>query len=108
MAAEIVGLINPIFIEQNLIVPSASKAAVQDVVTALHGLARSLSDDERAGAQMLAQNSKASNFRLGRQFANDASDSGAVPIDIATVARHCGDLLAFFDNCHIVGQDYAL
>lgn len=108
MAAEIVGLINPIFVEQHLVVSPAAEAAIQDVVASLHGLARSLADDERAGAQMLAQNTKASDFRLRCELPNDAGDCGAMAIHVAAIAGHSGDLLTLFDNGYVIGQGQPL
>jgi hypothetical protein len=106
--AEIVSLIDPILVKEHLVVAVATKAAVQNVVASLKGLARALPDDQGAGTQMLAQNAKASDLRLRCQFANDPCDCGAVAIDIAAVAWHGSDSMTLFDNREVVGESQAL
>src|ERR1051326_8874437 len=57
---------------------------------------------------MFAEHTKAADFCLGRHLANDACNRGAMAIYITTLAGDGDDLMAFFDDCDIVGEGQAL
>jgi hypothetical protein len=65
MPAPEVGVVNPIFVKQDVVIPAATKAAIQYVIPALQGLPRTLADDHRSRSQLFPQYAKASNPGLG-------------------------------------------
>src|SRR5258707_7303309 len=74
------------------------------MVAAFERLADALANDERAGAQMLAQDAKAADLRVGRQFAENARDGGALAKNIPAFARHNCDLEIPVNDGPIVRQ----
>lgn len=104
MATEIIAFINPIFVEQHLVVPSAAEAAIEDMIAALKRLPRPFSNDQSAGTQMLAENPEAANFRFRRKFVNDACYSGSMAVNVATFPGHGCYLKTFFGDCYVIGE----
>ena len=108
MPAPDVGFVNPVLISQHEVFASTAEAAVQDMITSIHRLARTFANYRGASAQMLSQNAKAPDFRLWSQLMHYAGDGGPMPEHIAAFAWLDPPLQPIAGHCQIVAQLQAL
>ena len=64
VTAQNIGLINPIFVEQDLIFAPATKTAVQNMVTFFQRLTGAFTDDLGAGTQLVAEDPETAELGL--------------------------------------------
>src|SRR3954470_7070131 len=74
VAAFDIGIVNPVFVLQHLVITAAAKAAIENVIATVQSLAGAFTNDRGARAKLLAQDAEAADLRLGRDLPDDASD----------------------------------
>jgi len=99
-----VGAVDPIFVLQDVVFATATKAAIQDVIASFQGLASAFANDEGARAELIAENAETADFGFGRDLADNSGNSRAVSEDIGTVSGRRGDLEAVVEKRQIIGQ----
>jgi hypothetical protein len=81
-----VGFIDPILVEQHLVLAPASETAIQHLVTSIQGLAHPLANDGAARTELFAQHTETAYLSLGSKLMDDAGYGGAVAEKVPSFA----------------------
>src|SRR5690349_4122933 len=74
------------------------------MVAALDRLARAFQDDRRARRERFAQHSETADLGFGSSPADDARHSGAMPVEIAALPGHHGQLATLLHDGDVIGE----
>src|SRR5437764_7671754 len=99
-----VRFVNPILIQQDVVLPAAAETAIQNVIASFERQPGAFADDHRARAQLLAQYSKAPDLRLGRYGSNNLRNCAAVAKNIVAFSSDSGDAETIISDGQIVCQ----
>lgn len=108
VASAKISFINPILVVQDMVFAATTEAAIEDVVAAFESQPHAFANDESAGAELLAQDTKAADFRFGRDASDNSGNGSAVAENVFALACDCGQSEAIIDDGEIVGQSKAL
>src|SRR5437660_11001254 len=82
-----ISFINPLFVLEYVLRQTTTETAIKNCVTAVKRLPYPLTNDRRAGIEVLTQDAYAPDFSLSGARSDDAVDSGGVAEKAGTMAR---------------------
>jgi hypothetical protein len=97
-----ISFINPLFVLEYVLRQTTTETAIKNCVTAVKRLPYPLTNDRRAGIEVLTQDAYASDFSIRGDRSDDAGDSGAVAEKVGAIARPCLNVQPRINNVNIV------
>src|SRR4051794_27900244 len=78
------------------------------MIASINSLPDSFSNDHGARSEILSQDAKAADLRIGRETPNHPRDCGAVSVDISAIAWFNFDLNTGIDHVKVIKQTDSL
>ena len=88
VASAKISFVDPIFVVEDMIFATATKAAIENVITSLQRQPHAFADDQCARAQLFSEHPEAANLRLWRDSPDDPGDGGAMAENVLGSALH--------------------
>src|SRR6186713_3068751 len=99
-----VGFVNPVLVEQYVVLAPAAETAIQNVISPLQGEPRGFANDLRARAQLSAQYADAAKCGLRGELMNDSRHSGAMTESVRPLPGRHFELRVLFNHRDVIRE----